>query len=86
MVTPISVILTLFLFFTEITSCRVQSAPMVYQRENNGSWTAYNIGRDYLGSITHVAKAEGIPIEENSYDPLLGRFLSPAPYVQAHQI
>ena len=31
------------------------SAPMVYQRVNNGSWTAYNIGRDYLGSITHIA-------------------------------
>ena len=26
-----------------------------FQRENGGSWTAYNIGRDYLGSITHIA-------------------------------
>ncbi len=107
------------------------SAPMVYQRENNGSWTLYNIGRDYLGSITHIATADGTLVAEYSYDPwgrlrdpetlqnyaagsepelflgrgytghehltwfglinmnarlydpLLGRFLSPDPYVQA---
>lgn len=107
------------------------SAPMVYQRENGGSWIAYNIGRDYLGSITHVATVDGTLLAEYSYDPwgrlrnpetleictagsepglffgrgftghehltwfglvnmnarlydpLLGRFLSPDPYVQA---
>ena len=107
------------------------SAPMVYQRVNNGSWTAYNIGRDYLGSITHIATTSGTLVAEYSYDPwgrlrdpqthaiytpgnepdlflgrsftghehltwfglinmnarlydpLLGRFLSPDPYVQA---
>lgn len=107
------------------------SAPMVLQRENNGSWTAYNIGRDYLGNITQIATLDGTLVVEYSYDPwgrlrnpetleiyasgsepelflgrgftghehltwfglvnmnarlydpLLGRFLSPDPYVQA---
>lgn len=107
------------------------SAPMVYQRENGGSWTVYNIGRDYLGNITQIATASGTLVAEYSYDPwgrlrnpstlaiyapgsepelflgrgftghehlawfglvnmnarlydpLLGRFLSPDPYVQA---
>lgn len=107
------------------------SAPMVLQRENNGSWTAYNIGRDYLGNITQIATLDGTLVAEYSYDPwgrlrnpetleiyasgsapelflgrgftghehltwfglvnmnarlydpLLGRFLSPDPYVQA---
>ncbi len=107
------------------------SAPMVLQRENGGSWTLYNIGRDYLGSITHIATADGALVAEYSYDPwgrqrnpqtqavyapglepelflgrgftghehlrdfclinmnarlydpVLGRFLSPDPYVQA---
>jgi len=107
------------------------SAPMVLQRENSGSWTAYNIGRDYLGNITQIATLDGTLIAEYSYDPwgrlrnpetleiyasgsapelflgrgftghehltwfglvnmnarlydpLLGRFLSPDPYVQA---
>lgn len=107
------------------------SAPMVYQRENNSGWTAYNIGRDYLGNITHIATTSGTLVAEYSYDPwgrlrdpetlniydagyepelflgrgftghehltwfglinmnarlydpLLGRFLSPDPYVQA---
>lgn len=107
------------------------SAPMVLQRENSGGWTAYNIGRDYLGNITHIATLDGTLIAEYSYDPwgrlrnpetleiyasgsepelflgrgftghehltwfglvnmnarlydpLLGRFLSPDPYVQA---
>lgn len=109
----------------------VYSAPMVLVRENGGSWTAYNIGRDYLGSITHIATKTGTLVAEYSYDPwgrlrnpqtlkvyaagsepelflgrgytghehltwfglinmnarfydpLLGRFLSPDPYVQA---
>ena len=107
------------------------SAPMVYQKVDNGSWTAYNIGRDYLGNITHIATTSGTLVAEYSYDPwgrlrdpetldiypagyepelflgrgftghehltwfglvnmnarlydpLLGRFLSPDPYVQA---
>ena len=107
------------------------SAPMVLQRVNAGAWVAYNIGRDYLGSITHIATSGGTPVAEYSYDPwgrprnpetlaiypagsepelflgrgftghehltwfglvnmnarlydpLLGRFLSPDPYVQA---
>lgn len=107
------------------------SAPMVYRRENGGNWTAYNIGRDYLGNVTQIATLDGTPVAEYSYDPwgrlrdpetleiytagnepelflgrgftghehlawfglvnmnarlydpLLGRFLSPDPYVQA---
>lgn len=111
------------------------SAPMVLVRTggSNGSWTAYNIGRDYLGSITHILTADGTLVAEYSYnpwgrqrnpasliiysnigtadpelmlgrgytgheflpwfslynmnarlyDPLVGRFLSPDPYVQA---
>ena len=107
------------------------SAPMVLQRTNEGTWTLYNIGRDYQGSITHIASSDGALIAEYSYDPwgrlrdpealriyaagsepelflgrgysghehlawfglinmnarlydpLLGRFLSPDPYVQA---
>ena len=107
------------------------SAPMVLQRENGGDWVAYNIGRDYLGNITHIATLNGTLVAEYSYDPwgrlrdpetleiyaageepelflgrgftghehltwfglinmnarlydpLLGRFLSPDPYVQA---
>lgn len=107
------------------------SATMVLQRENGGDWVAYNIGRDYLGSITHIVTLDGTLVAEYSYDPwgrlrdpetleiyatgeepelflgrgftghehltwfglinmnarlydpLLGRFLSPDPYVQA---
>lgn len=108
------------------------SASMVYIKESNGAWKLYNIGRDYLGSITHVATSDGTLIAEYSYDawgrlrdpqtldlyaageeptlvlggrgytghehmpwfglinmnarlydPLLGRFLSPDPYVQS---
>lgn len=107
------------------------SAPMVLQRENDEEWTVYNIGRDYLGNITHIATSNGTLVAEYSYDPwgrlrdpetleiyaageepelflgrgftghehltwfglinmnarlydpLLGRFLSPDPYVQA---
>ena len=55
------------------------SAPMVYVREGgtNGTWTAYNIGRDYLGSITHIATASGTLVAEYSYDPW-GRLRDPA--------
>lgn len=44
-------------------------APMVYVKEGNGGWTLYNIGRDYLGSVTHVATAAGVLVAEYSYDP-----------------
>ena len=44
-------------------------APMVFVKEGNGDWTLYNIGRDYLGSVTHVATAAGVLVAEYSYDP-----------------
>ena len=107
------------------------SAPMVLRKQGGGSWTPYVIGRDYLGSITHIATTGGTLVEERSYDawgrlrdpatnaaydaasqpslflgrgwcgheyladfglynlnarlydPVIGRFLSPDPYVQA---
>lgn len=106
------------------------SAAAVYVKEGTGAWTIYYIGRDYLGSITHVIDAAGKVKQELSYDawgrlrnpenqelyaigaepvlflgrgytghehltmfglinmnarlydPVLGRFLSPDPYVQ----
>lgn len=57
------------------------SAPMVLQRTDSGSWTAYNIGRDYLGSITHIATTNGTIVAEYSYDPW-GRLRNP----QTHSI
>ena len=53
------------------------SAPMVYQKVGSGSWTAYNIGRDYLGSITHIATKTGTLVAEYSYDPW-GRLRNPS--------
>ena len=52
------------------------SAPAVYIKEGSGAWTFYNIGRDYLGNITHIATADGTLIEENSFDPW-GRLRNP---------
>ena len=52
------------------------SAPAVYIKEGSGTWTFYNIGRDYLGNITHIATADGTLVEENSYDPW-GRLRNP---------
>lgn len=52
------------------------SAPMVLQNENNQGWLAYNIGRDYLGSITHITTVSGTPVAEYSYDPW-GRLRNP---------
>lgn len=52
------------------------SAPVVYIKEGSGAWTFYNIGRDYLGNITHIATADGTLVEENSYDPW-GRLRNP---------
>ena len=54
----------------------VYSAPAVYVKEGSGPWTFYNIGRDYLGNITHIATKDGILVEENSYDPW-GRLRNP---------
>ena len=104
-------------------------APAIYVKEN-GEWKVYYICRDYQGSITHIANADGTLKQELSYDawgrlrhpqsqeiyeqgkepdlflgrgytghehlpwfglinmnarlydPMLGRFLSPDPYVQ----
>ena len=106
------------------------SEPAVYVKEA-GLWKIYYICRDYLGSITHIANADGtlkaeysydawgrlrnpvtqvayapgsepvlflgrgytghehlpwfglINMNARLYDPALGRFLSPDPYVQA---
>ncbi len=52
------------------------SAPMVYVKQGNGSWTLYNIGRDYLGSITQIATITGLPVTEYNYDPW-GRLRNP---------
>lgn len=52
------------------------SAPAVYVKEGSGTWTFYNIGRDYLGNITHIATSDGTLVEENSYDPW-GRLRNP---------
>ena len=52
------------------------SAPAVYVKEGSGPWTFYNIGRDYLGNITHIATKDGTLVEENSYDPW-GRLRNP---------
>lgn len=52
------------------------SAPMVLCRQNGGIWTAYNVGRDYLGNITHIATTGGTLVAEYSYDPW-GRLRNP---------
>ena len=107
---------------------------MVLKKDGDGAWTPYVIGRDHLGSITHIATTSGTLVEERSYnawgrlrnpsnnsvysatsqpslflrrgfcghehlplfglinmnarlyDPVLGRFLSPDPYIQAPDI
>ena len=60
------------------------SAPMVYVRDSNSDWVLYDIVRDYQGSITAlVDNSDRTVVAEYSYDPALGRFLSPDPYVQA---
>lgn len=106
------------------------SAPMVMVRESGSGWKLLNIGRDHLGSVTHLATYDGTLVAEYSYDawgrlrdpetqeiygsgeeselllgrgftghehlpwfglvnmnarlydPALGRFLSPDPYIQ----
>ncbi|GHV44568.1 hypothetical protein FACS1894180_6070 [Bacteroidia bacterium] len=41
---------------------------VVMVRENSSTWQPYYIGRDYLGSITHVISAGGAVQQELSYD------------------
>ncbi len=64
------------------------SAPMVLQRTGGtGSWTAYVIGRDYLGSITNILTTTGASVAEYSYDPW-GRMRDPqtlTPYASSSQ-
>ena len=43
----------------------------------DAAWTALNIGRDNLGSVTHLVSEAGIKISEDSYDPW-GRSRNPA--------
>ena len=57
------------------------SAPMVLVREGTGNWTPLNIGRDYLGSVTHIVTADGTLVAEYSYDPW-GRLRDP----ETHEI
>lgn len=47
------------------------SATVVYVKGAGGAnyWQAYNIGRDYLGSITQVAMDSGTLVAEYSYEP-----------------
>ncbi len=52
------------------------SAAAVYVRQNTGAWVVNYIGRDYLGSITHVMDATGVVKQELSYDPW-GRLRNP---------
>ena len=58
------------------------NAPVVLVSTNGGVWQPYNIGRDYLGSITHVTTATGGIVEEYSYDPW-GRLRNPTNYALA---
>ena len=57
------------------------NAPVVYVKDGDSEWTMYNIGRDYLGNITHIATADGTPVAEYSYDPW-GRLRNP----ETHEI
>ena len=52
------------------------SSPIVYVKEG-GEWKIYYICRDYLGSITHLANADGSLAQELSYDAW-GRLRNPA--------
>ena len=53
------------------------SAPVVYIKEGSGSWTPYNIARDYQGSIMAIANSSGTAVATYSYDPW-GRLRNPA--------
>src|SRR5690625_204576 len=56
------------------------SAPAIYVKEGTGSWKTYYILRDYLGSITHIAHADGTLKQELSYDAW-GRLRDPSTQV-----
>ncbi len=56
------------------------SAPAVYVKEA-GSWKIYYICRDYLGSVTHIANADGSLKQELSYDAWGGRLRNPSTQV-----
>ena len=64
------------------------SAPAALVKDSTQAWTLVAIGRDYLGSITHLADAaSGALLAEYSYDPW-GRLRDPqtlAPYDAASQ-
>ena len=49
--------------------------------EGSGAWTFYNIGRGYTGH-EHLTWFGLINMNARLYDPVLGRFLSPDPFVQ----
>ncbi len=53
------------------------SAPAVDVCDADGQWELHYIGRDYLGSITHIADSEGNLVAEYSYDAW-GRLRDPA--------
>jgi RHS repeat-associated protein len=59
------------------------SAPAVMVKEN-GTWKVYYIGRDYLGSITHVFKENGTLQKELSFDAW-GRLRNPANHTPSPQ-
>ncbi len=44
------------------------TASAVYTKEG-GTWNLYYLGRDYLGSITHIIQQNGTLKQELSYDP-----------------
>ncbi|MDL2215376.1 hypothetical protein LJC00_04225, partial [Dysgonomonas sp. OttesenSCG-928-M03] len=52
------------------------SAAAVYVKKGDNPWEVQYIGRDYLGSITHVISAQGKIEQELSYDPW-GRLRDP---------
>ncbi len=45
------------------------SARMVYVKTGSGGWTLYNIGRDYLGSVTDILTSSCSPVAKYRYDP-----------------
>lgn len=52
------------------------SANAVYVRQG-GTWSIHYLGRDYLGSITHIVNSAGNLVQELSYDPW-GQLRNPA--------
>ena len=52
------------------------SAPSVFIKNSDGNSGLYHIGRDHMGSITHITTMNGQLVEENNYDPW-GRLRNP---------